>query len=452
MPDEQTVSIKLEPPQDSRKANLYFLGPNITADSLFPYLVEFATDVPSKGPLMMDVATLPKPKLITKILSDTVINYARSRTSQFLTEGAPDVLDDQQNIITPVDLSLDLLEEPRYITQAKTFAESLTRLSDLWKQKRSMAVHQKILESWAINIIYNAAGLQIGGQINRLTQSKIKQAAQALMPVLGSGQVHGVSSSTLQRTQYYWALLAQFRSNGIPFIVAYRPSTVDTLLLSDSSNRLKAEDIPPWIQTIQAVERHVIGWFDAIEGGKGRSDLESLMDSMISPSRWASPYDRGRWSSLRRDGVPNPLVPCPASALGIAKFGYDGFMSRRKIWSVMELSETHQSIAIADIPEASFLGIVPGVLRFSLFRQEGGIPGPDGVWLDTRQSQGSLAKIALGSKEQNNTVLAWHIASDCWAPSFQTAWVLAFSSRPIEIFQQLVRWDGIVLAVTDEQV
>ena len=110
-----------------------------------------------------------------------------------------------------------------------------------------MAVHQKILESWAINIIYNAAGLQVGGQNNRSAKSKIKQAAQALIPILRPGQVHSGSSSTLLRTQHYWALLAQFRSNGIPFIIAYRPSTIDTLLLSDSSDRLKAEDITRWI-------------------------------------------------------------------------------------------------------------------------------------------------------------------------------------------------------------
>lgn len=52
------------------------------------------------------------------------------------------------------------------------------------------------------------------------------------------------------------------------------------------------------------------------------------MESITSTSQWASPYDQGRWSSLLRDGVPNPLVPRPDSALEIAKFGYDGFMSR----------------------------------------------------------------------------------------------------------------------------
>ena len=39
---------------------------------------------------------------------------------------------------------------------------------------------------------------------------------------------------------------------------------------------------------------------------------------------------------------------------------------------------SRESISICDIPEASFLGIVPGRLKFgSTLYPSGGIPGPD---------------------------------------------------------------------------
>ena len=68
------------------------------------------------------------------------------------------------------------------------------------------------------------------------------------------------------------------------------------------------------------------------------------------------------------------------------------------------LRPNSQSIAISGTPEASFLGIVPDVLRCSTCFAKECIPGSDGMWLDTRQSQGSLAKITLGSEEETNLV------------------------------------------------
>ena len=211
--------------------------------------------------------------------------------------------------------------------------------------------------------------------------------------------------------------------------------------LTDGAQRLRGSDIPAWVPTIQAVESHITGWFDALEGGKGRSDLDRMVKSIVAPTWWASPCDQGRWNSCRQTTA-EPDMLSPESALGLAKYGYLGYISKRKTWSVMEVPETRQSIAVADIPEASFLGVVPGILRCSSIFKEGCVPGPDGLWLDTRESEGSLSKIALGAKEDTNTVLAWHFTGDCGASGFQTAWLLAFSCRPVEMFQELVRWEG----------
>lgn len=427
--DPASVTVKVET-SDAKGSNLYFLGPLMTAYSVFPYQFYFATNLPKPGPFAMNVATLPKQKLMTRILNDTMRNYARSRTSQNFTDAALLSLSDQDTV-QPVDLDEDVLKESTHITKAKTFKKSLAMVSDMWKQKQTIGVHQKLLESWAIAIVYNAVGLAVGQEPpTRAVRSQIKQAAYELMPVLKPTHMQGISDQTIIRTQYYWKLLAEFRTVGLPFIVAYRTSTVDTALLADGASRLRGNDIPAWVPTIKAVESHITDWFDALEGEKGRSDLGQMRKSIVAPSTWASPWDQSLWNSFRQAPT-NPKLLYLESALGLHKYGYNGWMSKRKSWSVMEVPETRQSIAIADIPEASFLGVVPGILRCSAGFEKGCIPGPDGIWPDTRDSKGSLAKITLGAKQETNTVLAWHIAGDCGAPAFQTAFVLAFSCRPV---------------------
>ena len=238
--------------------------------------------------------------------------------------------------------------------------------------------------------------------------------------------------------------MADFRTSGAPFIVAYRASTVDTILSSDSKTRLKPSAIPPWIATINAVERHVCRWFDALEGGKGRPELEQLVRQIRWPCRWATPLDQLQFNLHLKDRAAGFHLMSPISPLLLATYGYGGYIARRKNWAVIEEPGTGLSVAIANIPTACFLGVVPGVLRCSLFSEPGSILGSEGVWLDTRAATGSLAKIELGPAEEVNTVLLWDNAGDDMSPLWNTCHLLAFSCRPIGFFQRLVRWDQVV--------
>lgn len=233
---------------------------------------------------------------------------------------------------------------------------------------------------------------------------------------------------------------------GAPFIVAYRPSTVDSILALDGAARLKPEDLPSWILIINTVEQHISSWFDALEGGNNRPELKALHDEIREPCRWYAPWEQYLWNV--HCNYPSTVfrVLKPITPLGMAIYGYGGFIHRRKCRGVMDLPNTQQSIAVTQIPEASYLGIVPGILRCSGFHEEGSIIGPAGLWLDTRDSKGSLAHIALGTAEEANTVVVWFYAGEPQAPMWKTCYLLAFSCRPITMFEPLVRWDqGVVL-------
>ena len=332
----------------------------------------------------MGVANKVQLSLMSRILSETVVNYARARSSQSL-EAVP--ANTGEDTVEIVNLQSDILEEPTEFTQAATLASSLRHVSRLcvaWKRSASLAVHQKIIESWAINVIYHSVGLKVGDTVPKSKMSPMKAAAKQLMPVLRPSNLQATSDQNVLRTQYYWTLLAKLRSSGAAFIVAYRPSSVDSILLLDGRNRLRSDDIPPWSNTISRVEKHVAGWFDALEGAKDRSDLQHLVNQIYEPCSWSSPSEQGMWDQMYSDPAPASKLLDPVSPVDMARYGYHGFVSRRKLWGVMSTPDSQQSIAIANIPEASFLGIVPGVLRLSALCGLGCIPGPCGVWLDTR--------------------------------------------------------------------
>ena len=177
-----SVSVKTEV-SDAKGSNMYFLGPLMTADSVCSYLLLFAANLPKPGPLEMNVAKLPKQALLTRILTDTIRNYARSRTSQNFTDAAF-LSSSYQDTVQPVDLDGDVLKEPTHITKTKTLQQSLAMVSDMWKQKRTIGVRQKMLESWAIDIVHNAVGRSAGEKPSRTMQTQIKRTALELMPVL----------------------------------------------------------------------------------------------------------------------------------------------------------------------------------------------------------------------------------------------------------------------------
>ena len=438
-----------EPSSNITNLDLYFLGPSASAYEVFSYLHTFAAAAHRYAPKFMNVLTLPNPQKMLKILESTVQCYSRSRTNAYLGSGRGASTGEKGQSLEVVNIDHQLMAEPTNITQAATLADSIAAIADIKRQSQSLVVYQRMMESWASEIIHNAAGCRMGDDLTRAEKIAVKHAAWELMPVLRPNSMQSIEDQAVLRTQRCWALLAEFRAQGLAFIVAYRPNTTDSILLSADSSRLRVHDIGAWIPTIQQVERHIVDWFDAIEGGRGRSELRPLIESIYCPSHWASMAEFFEFD----ESYPNPnpyssRLP-PFVPHLVMTYGFYGWLSKRKIWSVMLTPDQQHSIAIANIPEASFLGIVPGVLRRSMMRAKGGIGGLAGTWLDTRHGEGSLSRIRFGSKNEVNTVFGWHVGGS-HIPGVKSPWLLAFSCRPILIFEELVAWDGISHTVQED--
>lgn len=397
----------------------------------------------------MGVALLPKKELMLKIIKDTTRSYGRSRSNQLLTMVAHvehiEVEAAGVEAVDVVALDSDLLQEPTSITRTRSFEESLSKLGKLWKENAAMAVRQRMIESWVSGILNSAAGLGEDDKVEKRHHAAIKASTTRLLHVVRPAKFEGEKDQSLIRVRYYWRLLAAFRLKGAPFIVAYRPSTVDSILAIDYKDRLKPEDLPSWIPIINTVEQHITRWFDALEEGNNRPKLKALRDEIRVPCRWDMPWDQYLWNVHCDYPSTGFRVLKPITPLHMAIYGYGGFIHRRKCWGVMGLPSTQQSNAVIQIPEASYLGVVPGILRCSGIRSEDSIVGAAGLWLDTRDSKGSLAHIALGKAEEANTVVVWYYVGAPKAPMWKACYLLAFSCRPITIFEQLVRWDQAVI-------
>ena len=128
--------------------------------------------------------------------------------------------------------------------------------------------------------------LPVEANPSRPIQGQIKRAVQEVMPILKLAHVQNISDQAILRTEYYWQLLAEFRTYGLPFLVAYRTSTVDTALQLDNAQRLRGSGILPWVTMTKVVEFNITDWFDALEGGKGCSDLDQMIKSIVAPSKF----------------------------------------------------------------------------------------------------------------------------------------------------------------------
>ena len=76
-----------------------------------------------------------------------------------------DPSDKDEDVTEPAELDLELLKETINTTRAATFQQALIQISRLWILSARMVVHQRNVESWALDIIYSTAGLRVGDKV-----------------------------------------------------------------------------------------------------------------------------------------------------------------------------------------------------------------------------------------------------------------------------------------------
>ena len=97
----------------------------------------------------MDAANKPQLLVMTTIIANTVADYARARTNRLLEDLPPD---NNEEAIGIINLDTDIWKEPTAMTRADNFQSFLKHIAQLCqrsKKSESLAVHQKIIESWA---------------------------------------------------------------------------------------------------------------------------------------------------------------------------------------------------------------------------------------------------------------------------------------------------------------
>ena len=97
-------------------------------------------------------------------------------------------------------------------------------------------------------------------------------------------------------------------------------------------------------------------------------------------------------------------------------------------------------LAITSIEEKSYLGIMPGNVRFGGVCSPMAYVGPDGLWLVLEGEESCLAKIPeTASIDKCNVNVAWEYTEDEMVPGSKSVNVLVFASRKIDIFQDVWR-------------
>ena len=86
-------------------------------------------------------------------------------------------------------------------------------------------------------------------------------------------------------------------------------------------------------------------------------------------------------------------------------------------------------LAITTIEEKSYLGIMPGKIRFGALSSPRAIVGPDGLWLDLEGEEACLANILETTPiDQCNIKVAWEYTEDEMVLGSKSVCVLVFAS------------------------
>lgn len=238
----------------------------------------------------------------------------------------------------------------------------------------------------------------------------------------------GTSDTIYRKLELYWKLLAGFYQHDLDVVVRYRGAPVNNILKLDSTNRINCESIALWAPLIKDVQAHLLKWRQIITCQK--RDLDTLCKS-----DFASPREQVLFTNYSPMGS---LYPSPTHVL--LQDGFLGYSDYNKSWAVMEL-ENGACYTVTSLRAGTFLGIVPGVVRYGGVMPTEAIQGPNGFWLEVKTS-GPLGLISLGLIDEANILYGWQAHADGQVLRYKSCRVLVFSSRPVRALQKLVRFGG----------
>lgn len=432
---EQTdSSAKLDTKPDIHRCDLESLPQTTAALPALAATLAHGSLIPSHASVVDEIAELPQQDTMFAIIADVVQGFHSRNLSRYQRVGTKEQQASSLEASSP--------EQPEELSGLE-FNTAVVRIEGLFNALGEKQEQKNVLESWFFDLIQRTARLdpKNTGELTRAEKSRARSMALKLMTVVR--RPSSESSSHVTRMQQFWTILAVMRRRGANFVVTHRGDATNARLIDDSAERLREDEVIKWIPTIDTIHRHLETYVSSIAHGSVRpsapGEQQAAHDRIVNPCLWSSA--KAQWTWIQRQSDKSILNTC--STISLLRYGYRG--KGNQSWAVARVvgGVSGASMAIAPIPAGSFLGVLPGLLYTSLVRKATAIPGPDGIWLDLDGRDGNLGGIATGRAEEANVIVGWDICGDAVCPTLRSCRALVFSTRAINVFQKLVRWNGV---------
>ena len=408
-----------EPVEPVVDVSIIKASPTTLASKLFSVLMFYAIPFPSMASLHQLVATKARPDIMHALVQEMVFCFVAAHSPQAqirnrLSFNVPN------RDAAKVDVPPGLLEAD-YDSKVQWVARQI-------KASQNQTERLNILESYYHDFIKVEAHTQDRGKATR----PLSKHAVAKDFALQIG-IRGISDTNVTKYEYLWAMLSHLRAAGIQSLVLYRNGTMNTLLRNEifrpADSRLRVSEVEEWGTLVEEIATHL--------------QVSCTIDvEMTWPAyRWRFLAEKIQFEG---DCINEFLANATPKATHLDAYGFKGYSDLNRSWALMIPSVgPARPLAITAIEEKSYLGIMPGKIRFGGVCSPSAIVGPGGLWLDLEGEEACLAKIPeTTSIDQCNVNVAWEYTEDEMVLGSMGVRVLVFASRKIEIFQEVwrLRW------------
>ena len=242
--------------------------------------------------------------------------------------------------------------------------------------------------------------------------------------------------------------LHHLRHDGHYLLVLFRAKSLNLILEGNKGVGITDQMVMHWAEFIKPILSQ-LARHQACESERGLNDLNIAEEAAFNdepPEVWSR--RSSRWKSLIEAAsfykdYPDPDGATTTYGNGISypilcKYGYAGNKSQCYTWAVQLIAFRGGPllVTVSDLQSGSFLGIIPGWIRYNCDPSENWLAGPNGIWLEPMNSH-LYRLFSPRFSDKGNVMVGFEERQDPILPLKKGFIFLAFASRPISAFEEL---------------
>lgn len=253
---------------------------------------------------------------------------------------------------------------------------------------------------------------------------------------------------TKSRAKLLLIRLHYLRHDGHYLLVLFRAKSFNLILEGNKGVGITDQMVMQWAEFIKPILSQ-LARHQTCESERELNDLNMAEEAAFNdepPEVWSRRSSRWKFvieaESFHED-YPDQDGATTTYGNGISypilcKYGYAGNASHCYTWAVQLITFRGGPllVTVSDLQSGSFLGIIPGWIRYNCNPGENWLAGPNGIWLEPMNSH-LYRLFSPRFSDEGNVMVGFEERQDPIHPLKKRFIFLAFASRPISAFEEL---------------